>query len=483
MSDFNNSGSFHTWSQPTHTPSYDSGPSYQPPPSYDPGPSYQPPSYDPSPGSPPLSDPSFDPTLSYPGFFIPLPDPSPGSPPLPSFDLLSAPATLNQDNPNVPSFTSELGRDLFEASLGKSMDLSQSVGVIVSERPGQCMEGTTLPPTWTDQNGEKHPYHWLSPDGSIFSYEKQTTTCEGGQMVITTYEPRPDGSVIVHQQLESELFAKDHTQLWPAPPHETPEHSRQSTMAQELGGFVVGAGLSQLPGGALIGSVAHSTSLVDTPTKSFQTGYEVGSIAAGLYQTYTGATMVAEGGSGVVGGALGAPVSGGASVAVSALSLSTATIGALIIAQGAANISVGIRALANAQITNSGGPRPNSVQTEKFAQGGNAVPVRGQPTYKGGKMAKWGTAGSTRPDFELPEASVVVEAKNYDLSKGNAKLIANVVPQALKRAAELPPGTKQALVIDVRGQAISHDQLNQLFQQINAKTGNLFENRWWVFMN
>jgi hypothetical protein len=109
--------------------------------------------------------------------------------------------------------------------------------------------------------------------------------------------------------------------------------------------------------------------------------------------------------------------------------------------------------------------------------------TQSQQSFKGEKPVPYGTKGSTRPDSFLPDVSISVEVKNYDLSKGNSKLVNNVVKQAIKRARELPPGTKQALVVDVRGQKISDAQLSQLFRDINRKSGNLFGDRWWVFMD
>ena len=125
--------------------------------------------------------------------------------------------------------------------------------------------------------------------------------------------------------------------------------------------------------------------------------------------------------------------------------------------------------------------RPTASQSEQLANSGTALTTRSQQSYKGGNPAQYGTKGSTRPDSFLPEISTSVEVKNYDLSKGNSNLVNNVVNQAIKRAAELPAGTKQALVIDIRGQKVSDTQLQRLFQDINTRSGNLFENRWWVF--
>jgi hypothetical protein len=125
--------------------------------------------------------------------------------------------------------------------------------------------------------------------------------------------------------------------------------------------------------------------------------------------------------------------------------------------------------------------RPKPKESEQLANSGTAEPTLSQQSSKGGKPVPYGTKGSTRPDSTLPQNAISVEVKNYDLSKGNSNLVYNVVTQAAKRAKELPSGTKQALVIDIRGQKIGDAQLSKLFQDINSKSGNLFENRWWVF--
>jgi hypothetical protein len=96
---------------------------------------------------------------------------------------------------------------------------------------------------------------------------------------------------------------------------------------------------------------------------------------------------------------------------------------------------------------------------------------RKQVSFKDGEEVPYGTKGSTRPDHYTPGNSV--EVKNYDVSTsaGRSNLVRNVVDQAAKRAANLPEGTTQSLRIDVRGQSVSVDTLNEMASRIAARTG------------
>lgn len=96
---------------------------------------------------------------------------------------------------------------------------------------------------------------------------------------------------------------------------------------------------------------------------------------------------------------------------------------------------------------------------------------REQVSFKDGEEVSYGTKGSTRPDHYKDGTSV--EIKNYDVttSAGRSRLVRNVVDQAVKRADNLPEGTTQTLRIDVRGQDVSLDTLNEMASRIAARTG------------
>lgn len=267
----------------------------------------------------------------------------------------------------------------------------------------------------------------------------------------------------------------------PEPEKSFVEKLKESDFVQGAGGFLVGAGLSQVPFvGPFIGPAAVAGGVVGKPSKTFEFGYGAGTFSAGIVQIASGIGMIGGGGSGAVGGVMATPFSGGLSLGISALGIGAVVAGGVMIGQGIANAGVGIAVMAH-----SGGPtggRPTPAESEQLATSGTAVEIQSQQSSKGGKPVPWGTKGSTRPDASLPDHAISVEVKNYDLSQGNSRLVNNVVNQAVKRAKELPQGTQQALVIDVRGQNISDAQLLKLFEDINSKSGNLFGDRWWVFM-
>jgi len=104
-----------------------------------------------------------------------------------------------------------------------------------------------------------------------------------------------------------------------------------------------------------------------------------------------------------------------------------------------------------------------------------------QQSFKnvGGKPQKvpYGTKGSTRPDwFKAGPPPASVEVKNYNLETvaGQRRLIDNVTNQAIQRAKEMPADTVQHLIIDVRGQNVPLETLDDIVETIeHASNGNL----------
>ena len=70
---------------------------------------------------------------------------------------------------------------------------------------------------------------------------------------------------------------------------------------------------------------------------------------------------------------------------------------------------------------------------------------------------------------------MTVDIKNYDVSTpdGRRKLIRNVIRQARRRQPNLPVGTRQAVIVDVRGQDVSADQLEQIRSRIAEEANGL----------
>lgn len=116
--------------------------------------------------------------------------------------------------------------------------------------------------------------------------------------------------------------------------------------------------------------------------------------------------------------------------------------------------------------------RPNWRQSEKDIQNQNPE-YQPQKSFKDGVEVPYGTKGSSRPDFYKIGSSL--EVKNYDVTTpaGRNRLIKNVVGQVLKRMIDLPPNTKQTVIIDIRGQIITSNDLREIRDAIyNETNGN-----------
>jgi type VII secretion system ESX-1 substrate len=109
--------------------------------------------------------------------------------------------------------------------------------------------------------------------------------------------------------------------------------------------------------------------------------------------------------------------------------------------------------------------------TDRYADQG----YREQVSFKDGEEVKYGTKGSSRPELYKPGSSV--EAKNYDVttSAGRSRLIRNVTGQAKQRLANLPEGTTQSLTVDVRGQAVTPETLDELASRIASRSGGAID--------
>jgi len=112
-------------------------------------------------------------------------------------------------------------------------------------------------------------------------------------------------------------------------------------------------------------------------------------------------------------------------------------------------------------------------------EGGSA-----QQSFFQGHAVKRGVKGSTVPDVYAREHQLAIEVKNYDIgtSKGQNDLVRAVVKGADKRAAHLPKGAQQALVLDVGGQQIDAHVMQKIINRIEAKTPH-FGNRWWIYFD
>lgn len=114
--------------------------------------------------------------------------------------------------------------------------------------------------------------------------------------------------------------------------------------------------------------------------------------------------------------------------------------------------------------------RPDWKQSERDAAERYGDQYETQRSYKDGKEVPWGTKGSSRPDLYQPGTSI--EVKNYDVtnSGGRSNLVRSVIAQAETRLQSLPEGTVQRVVVDVRGQNVAPEVVDDLAQRIGERS-------------
>lgn len=95
--------------------------------------------------------------------------------------------------------------------------------------------------------------------------------------------------------------------------------------------------------------------------------------------------------------------------------------------------------------------------------------ARAQVSFLDGEEVKYGTKGSSRPDFCIG-TSCSIEVKNYDIQKNSQSLIDSVVGQAIVRKQNLPPGMVQTVRIDVRGQEVTAQQMIAIQREIAIRS-------------
>ena len=93
-----------------------------------------------------------------------------------------------------------------------------------------------------------------------------------------------------------------------------------------------------------------------------------------------------------------------------------------------------------------------------------------QKSFLNGKEVPYGTKGSVRPDFYKKGHSI--EVKNYNLKSvaGQKSMVKKIKDQFMQRAKHLPAGTKQKVIIDIRGQNIPYSTRWRLYKQIRKQT-------------
>lgn len=95
---------------------------------------------------------------------------------------------------------------------------------------------------------------------------------------------------------------------------------------------------------------------------------------------------------------------------------------------------------------------------------------RPQVSFSHGREVSYGSRGSVRPEnFRVGEA---LEVKNYDVLQpsNRANLYNTVHGQYLQRISNLPKGTHQRIVIDIRGQNVPESTLMRVRSNIQTIT-------------
>jgi RHS repeat-associated protein len=111
--------------------------------------------------------------------------------------------------------------------------------------------------------------------------------------------------------------------------------------------------------------------------------------------------------------------------------------------------------------------RPTWAKSEVDALEG--TDFKPQTSFKDGKVVKYGTKGSVRP--EGYKKGVSLEVKNYTVSdkKGINRLVNNISKQINYRVNNLPKGTFQQILIDVRGQKVTGKVMKEINDKIKSK--------------
>ena len=75
-------------------------------------------------------------------------------------------------------------------------------------------------------------------------------------------------------------------------------------------------------------------------------------------------------------------------------------------------------------------------------------------------------------DYYKTRSSVDIKNYNIETASGRSNLANNISKQYYQRNVHLPQGTKQSILIDVRGQNVSNAELEALYNSIMKKTNN-----------
>lgn len=123
--------------------------------------------------------------------------------------------------------------------------------------------------------------------------------------------------------------------------------------------------------------------------------------------------------------------------------------------------------------------RPTPAESEQKAKeiyGGEE-----QKSYKDGEEVPYGTPGSTRPDLVVVDeeagSTTAVEVKNYDLSTDQRveALCKEIRRQVGERGEHMPDGTKQVICLDVRGQGLSEERIEEVKERVKEACADVYK--------
>jgi len=139
--------------------------------------------------------------------------------------------------------------------------------------------------------------------------------------------------------------------------------------------------------------------------------------------------------------------------------------------QGASQVGTGKQPITDPSRLLPAPQRPNWEQSE-IDVAADFPGWRTQQSYKQGRPARYGADGSVRPDLSHPTLPMHFDVKNYDLtSSGNRyNLYRELARQAESRAGNLPSGSVQGVVLDIRGQSIDPAVLQRIPANIEQVT-------------
>lgn len=103
-----------------------------------------------------------------------------------------------------------------------------------------------------------------------------------------------------------------------------------------------------------------------------------------------------------------------------------------------------------------------------------------QISYLDGVEVSSATKGATRPDVVVKNADgsiKAIEVKNYNLASSNSRseLYRELERQVTSRANNLPAGSTQEIVLDVRGRGFSKDVIDNVVANIQSRCAPVYK--------